>query len=44
MSISLIGAENVFRVSVKTFIPATEPPDPRSVFEGFLKGSLKVFC
>ena len=36
-------------VSVKTFIsfPATEPPDPRRVPEGFekgfLKGSLKGF-
>ena len=26
---------------VKTFIPATEPPDPRRVYEGFMKGSLK---
>ena len=26
---------------VKTFIPATAPPDPRRVSEGFLKGSLK---
>ena len=33
-------------VTVKTFIPATEPPDPRrvseGVSEGVLKGSLKV--
>ena len=27
--------------SLKTFIPATEPPDPRRVSEGFQKGSLK---
>ena len=27
--------------TTKTVIPATEPPDPRRVFEGFLKGSLK---
>ena len=26
---------------IKTFISATEPPDPRGVSEGFLKGSLK---
>ena len=26
---------------IKTFIPATEPPDPRRVSEGFLEGSLK---
>ena len=30
-------------VTVKGFIPATEPPDPRRSSEGFLKGSLKGF-
>ena len=29
--------------TVKSFILATEPPDPRRVFEGSLKGSLKGF-
>ena len=29
--------------ALKTFIAATEPPNPRRVSEGFLKGSLKVF-
>ena len=28
--------------TVKTCIPATEPPDPRRVSEGSLKGSLKA--
>ena len=29
------------KIILKTFSPVTEPPDPRRVSEGFLKGSLK---
>ena len=33
----------IFGDGFKSFIPATEPLDPRRGFEGFLKGSLKGF-